>query len=187
MIINLVHADQVIILALFDGSVFVFADINADDSLIFGLFYLGHQMIHPLVVESHPVDDPLCRNNPEQARLVIAALGSGGDGTDFDKTKSHGAQRVNALTIFIQTGRQSHRIGKRKPHDSDGAFRQILAEETIEWRTEKAGQIFHGEIVSLFRIEFEQEMPGDGVQHLCSLKKAPATGRGFGCNVGVMP
>lgn len=119
------------------------------------------------------------RDHPEETWLVIAALGSGGHGTDLDETEPHGAEGIDALSIFIQTGGQPHRIGKIKPHDGDGAFGQRVAEETIKRGTKKAGQIFDGEIVSLLRIEFEQEMPGEWVQHACSLKKAPATGRGF--------
>ena len=100
------------------------ADIDADDARIFGFPYPGDQMIDPLVVESHPVDDPLCRNNPEQARLIIAALGSGGHGTDFNKAKSHGPKGIDALAILVQPGRQTDRIGKIKPHAGDGALGQ---------------------------------------------------------------
>ncbi|MNH29186.1 hypothetical protein D3C79_894010 [compost metagenome] len=122
MIINLVHADQIIVLALLDGGVLVLADIDADHPLIFGLFHLGHQMIDTLVVESHPVDDPFRRNYPEQPRLVISALGLGGHSAYFNKTEPHGTKCVDTLPVFIETGRQSHRIGKIKPHDSDGAL-----------------------------------------------------------------
>src|SRR5690606_37358704 len=124
MIIDLVHADQIIVLALLYGSVLILADIDANDALVFGFLDLRHQMIDPLVVESHAVDDPLCRNNPEQTGLVIATLGFGGDGTDFYKAKPHGPKCIDALPVFIQPGCQSDRIGKIKPHDSDGAFGQ---------------------------------------------------------------
>ena len=72
-----------------------------------GFFYILNQVINTEVIKAHAVDQPFGFHQSEQARLVISRLRARGDGTDFNGAKAHRAQGINALAIFVQTGRQT--------------------------------------------------------------------------------
>ena len=94
-----------------------------------GFFYVLDQVINTVVVEAHAVDQPFGFHQSEQARFVISRLRARGDGTDFNGAKAHRAQGINALAIFVQTGRQTQRIFKSQPHALHRFYRHMLAHQ----------------------------------------------------------
>src|SRR5690606_13316493 len=85
VLIDLVQAQQVIIHGVFDRSIEVLADIDAQHTLVFGRLNAGQQVVNAVVVEAHAIDDRLRLRQAKQARLGITRLRTRRHGTDFNK------------------------------------------------------------------------------------------------------
>ena len=100
-----------------------------------GFFNVFYEMIHAEVIKAHSVDQPLGFDQAEQTRLIITRLWTRRDGTDFDGTKAHRAQGINALAIFIQTCRQTQRVFKGQTHALHRFFRHVLTHQRGQRRS----------------------------------------------------
>ena len=93
---------------------FVFADVDPDGVVEKAeLFEALDHVPGAFVVEPHGVLDRIFVDVAKQARLGIAWLRFGRDGTDLGKAKSECRHDPDIIPVFVKSGSQSHRIGKR--------------------------------------------------------------------------
>ena len=122
------------------------------------------------VVEPHPVNQPTVGLEPKQAGFIVAGLWAGCNRTNFDKAKTEAAQFRNPLAVFIETGRQTNRIGKVKPKDGAlqaGVF--VGVEPTQQGgnprNTMSHLQGRHSEIMNRFGVETKQNGENNALIH----------------------
>ena len=71
--------------------IFIFADVNTQDAVIMGLFYVLYEVINAKIIKAHTVDQTFGIYQTKETRLVITWLWTWRDGTDLDRSKSHRA------------------------------------------------------------------------------------------------
>ncbi len=128
-----------------------------------GALDVGNESFQPLVVEPQSVDERVGLGQTKHARLGVAGLGQGCDGADFNKTKTHGAQAIDALCIFIEPGGQAHPVGKRESGQLNWIIDPTFAISQLQRRALGARQGVHGEFVGRFGIHAEYKRTGEGV------------------------
>ena len=116
MRIDLDVAVRVVVGSGFEWRVEIFAQIDADDSLVLGLFELLHQMIDTEVVEAEPVDHRTRLGNPKYTRLRIARLRAWCDAAEFEKAKAECAEAFDAFTVLVGTCAKADRVGEGDAH-----------------------------------------------------------------------
>src|SRR5690606_30378472 len=144
-----------------------------------GFFNVLNQMINAEVIKAHTVDQPFGFDQTEQAWLVVTRLRTRGNCTDFDGAKPHRPQCINALAIFIQTGRETQRVLKRQAHAVDRFFRHVLTHQRSQWRAGDTTQLLECKFMSALRIELEKGFTNERVVHELSWIPGVQTGRGL--------
>ena len=111
------QAGQVIVRRALVRRVLVLADVEADHAVeVLAAPHVFHPGLDPGIVEAHPVDDRLVRDQPEQSRLRISRLRSRSDRPDLHKAKAQPAQRIDRVPLLVQPGGQAHPVRKLQPH-----------------------------------------------------------------------
>ncbi len=154
-------ADQVIIHSAFHRGVLVLANVDAQHTLVVTAFHCIHQVIHPLVVEAHAIDDSAGFRQAEKTRFGVTRLCTRGDGADLDETEAQIRQSINTVAILVQPGSQPHRIGKLDAH-------HLHRRRHLTGRPELAkalAQQCQRQIMGLLGREGEQQGSGKGIQH----------------------
>ncbi|MPN31413.1 hypothetical protein SDC9_178887 [bioreactor metagenome] len=95
-------------------------------------FNVLNQVINPVVIKPHTVDQTFCIDQTEQTRFIVTRLRAWRHGTNLNGTKSHRAERINALPVFIQSGSKPERIFKRQPHTGNRFCRYFLAHKRFK-------------------------------------------------------
>ena len=124
---------------------------------------IGHKTGQPLVVETKPIDQCLGLGQTKHARLGVSLLWQRRDRANFDKTKAHGAQRVDAAGIFIHSCSQADPVGKAQSGKLNRVLHPGIAIGPLQWRALGAGQRVEREVVRGFRVELEQKGAGQGI------------------------
>ena len=88
--------------------------------------HVGNEGVQPFVVETQSVDQGLRIGQAKHAGLRVPRLCFGGDGTDFDKAKTHGAQTVDTPCIFVQSGGQADPVREGQACQGDGIADEVL-------------------------------------------------------------
>ena len=92
-----------------------------------GLFHVLDQVVHTEVVKAHPVDQPFGLDQAEQTRLLIARLRAWRDGADLNRAEPHRTQRIDALSVFVESCCETQRIFKGQPHTLHRLIHHFLA------------------------------------------------------------
>jgi hypothetical protein len=94
-----------------------------------------------VVIKAHAVDQTFGIDQTEDPWLIVARLRTRRHGTNFNGTKTHRPERINALAVFIQPGGQTQRVLKVSPMQVTGFVGTF-------WRTSiSSGVPKHGVIV----------------------------------------
>ncbi|MNE02056.1 hypothetical protein D3C80_945190 [compost metagenome] len=163
LVVDLVEADQVVVHRALDRGVEVLADVDAEDAAVFGCTHTVEQVVDTQVVEAHAVDDRLGFRQAEQARLGVAWLRTRGDGTDLDKTETQLGEAVDGRAVFVQTRRQSDRVGEVQAHDSDRQGGRRLGQQPVEAQAATGADQVQGQVMGSLRGELEQQLAGQGI------------------------
>jgi len=119
--VGFAQANQIVVRRILVRRVLVFADVEADHPVKFFRFPdIRHADIDARVVEAHPVDDGLLRDQPEQPRLRISNLRPRRDGADLDAAEAQPAERVDRVAFLVQPRRQTDAVGKFQAHHLHG-------------------------------------------------------------------
>ena len=97
------------------GAVFVGPEIETNGNRMRAGGETRRDRLHPVIVETKPIDRGPIFAQPEQAWLRIAGLRARRGGAHFQKTEPKFRQRAKGLGVFIESGRQADWIGKRQP------------------------------------------------------------------------
>ena len=162
MRVHAVQANQVVVYRVFNGRGGVFTDVQAQHQAVLAallahgrLLHIGDKGVEAVVVEAQAVDQRVGLGQAKHARLGVARLRLGRDGTDFDKAKSHGSQAVDAAGVFIQASGQADAVGKGKAGQRDRVTDAAGAVSHGERRALGARQRCHGQFVGRFGVESE--------------------------------
>ncbi|MNO97060.1 hypothetical protein D3C76_887550 [compost metagenome] len=161
--VDLLKADQVIVHCTLDRGIEVLADIDAQHAAIFRRLHAVQQVIDTQVVEAHAVDDRLGLRQAEQARLGVARLRTRRDRADLDKTETQLGEAVDGRAVFVQTRRQSDRVGEVQAHDSDRQGGRRLGQQPVEAQAATGADQVQGQVMGGLRGELEQQLAGQGI------------------------
>ena len=96
------------------------------------LFYVLHEVINTVVIKAHAVDQTFGIDQAEDPWLIVARLRTRRHGTNFNGTKTHRPERINALAVLIQPGGQAQRVLKCEPHTGYRLCRHLLANQHFQ-------------------------------------------------------
>ena len=133
------HRRAVIVYGPFDGGVPVLSDVDADRAGSSLLREVGDEFLHADIVESHAVDQRAMARQTKHARPGVSGLRSRRDGAELEMAETEVGQRPDVPGVFIQTGGETHGVGKTQPHDGDRKRRQAAGIQGAHDRT-RAGQ-----------------------------------------------
>lgn len=80
-----------------------------------------HSGGNAFIVESHPVDNGLLRNQAEQAGFVIARLRPRRQRAYFHKAEPGLAEGVHRIRLLVHSGGETHTVGEFHPQDFHGS------------------------------------------------------------------
>jgi len=83
-----------------------------------------------LVVKTHAIDDGLLRWITKRPRTRISLLRQGSDRADLHMAKTKRRRRPPGAGVFVETGRQTHGIGKRQAKGFDRP--RVLRRQTVQ-------------------------------------------------------
>src|SRR6202041_388046 len=109
---NLAQTGYVVILRILNGRIEVLADADTANSAVAGAREPGDQVIDPLVIEPHAVDQRVAAWNSEHAGLWIAGLRTRRDGAELNVAESQRTEGIQIVAVLVEAGRQSQ--GMRK-------------------------------------------------------------------------
>ena len=89
---------------------------------------------------------------PKHARLGVAALRQGRNGSNFNKAKSHRAQAVNATGVFVQARGQAHPVGKAQSRQGYGVAHRRIGVRMLQRRSLGSRDGSKGEVVRGFGV-----------------------------------
>ena len=167
-VINPVEADQVVIDGFLDRRVEVLADINAEDAAGLGelrLCDVGQQLVDAVVVEAHAVDDRLLLRDAEHAWLGVARLRARCHRADLDEAEAEARQRVDVLTVLVESCGEADRIGEGEPHQFDRVGCDGFGQQTGDAGAIEELDAVHAEPVGQFRVEREEEFADQWIEH----------------------
>jgi hypothetical protein len=118
-----------------------------------------------VVVETQPVDQRLRGRQPEDARLRIARLALGRDGTDLDEAEAHRTQAVDAAAVLVQAGGQSDAVREVQPRHPYRIGYARLLPQAHGRRVLQPADAGERQVVGLFGVEAEEEGAGQAVGH----------------------
>ena len=149
------QANQIIVGRVFNRRNGIFTDVDAQNAFKAAVFNVADHRVNAVVVETHAVDDALVFGNAEKARLRIARLRLGRDRADFDKAETQSGKRIDTLAVFVQTCRQTDRIGQLQAHQLGWSGVAVHFGQQAEFfdRT----QTVEREMMGLFCIEAKQD------------------------------
>ena len=165
-----IQARKIVAGGIFDGRAGVFANVQPQQHGCCAMLlaelsplHVVDECIKALIVEPQAVDQCTGLGQSEHARLGVAWLGLGGDGTHLHKAKAHGAQGVDAPGIFIQPGSHSHPIRKTQTGQFHRVVHTRLAPGPLQRGSLPLGQHVHGQVVRGLRVHAKQKGAGEGV------------------------
>ena len=107
----------VIRLGLVVRGILVLADIDSEHTFVATVIHARQQVIQPLIIEAHAVDDGLMFRQPEHSRLGVSGLRQGRDRAHLNKSEAQGAKRIEMIGVFIETCCQPHGVWEFQPHN----------------------------------------------------------------------
>lgn len=119
-VVHLPQARLIIVQRVLHWRIPVFADIDAQHTLVVTPGQGGQEMVHAEIVEAHAVDQGVRLGQAEHPRTRIAALGSWRHGAYLQETKSEARKTVHAVSVLVQTGCQTHGIREVQSHHPGG-------------------------------------------------------------------
>ena len=165
--IDAIEAGEVVVGRLLDRRAGVLADIQAEQAAAVDrarALHIAHKGFQPLVVEAEAVDQRIGLRQPENARPGVAGLALRCDRANLYKPEPHGLPGRDTARIFVQTGGQTHAVGKTQP----AQHHRIVHEGLRIGAAQQRGvlglcQHVDGGFVGGFRIQAEQHGAGQGV------------------------
>jgi hypothetical protein len=78
----------IVSVSFFKGSIFILADIDANDNFCWTIFQVFGDLMGPGAIEAHAVEEGVIPGNAEKAGSGVARLGPGRYGAYFYKSKT---------------------------------------------------------------------------------------------------
>ena len=123
--VHLPQALNVVVGGAVERRVEILAYIDSEHPAKVRTAHVVDQAVDAVVVETHAIDDSLCRVKPEQTRAGIARLRPRCDRADFDEPKPERGERVDALAVLVEARCEPHGIGKVETHHAARTSRRL--------------------------------------------------------------
>ena len=163
--IGFAQADQIIVRRVFIRRVFVFPDVEADDSMKrFRRADVLDADVDAWIVEAHAVDDRLLLDQAEQPGFRVSRLRTRGDRAHFNAAEAQAAERVDRVSFLVQASGEADSVRKFQAHDFHRRAKFVIRRNEAQ-QTGLFGdpQGAHTDMVGDFRIQAEQQGTGEGI------------------------
>ena len=148
------NAMKIVINSPFDRSVPVLTYIDTKHALVVVLLQLTDCVVNALTVESQAIDHRLCRWQTKYTGFGVAGLGPWQDRANFDKTKTEAAERVDIVTILIESRCQTDGVFEFQTHAFNGKT-WLRTKKTCYACNRPQPETFEGQVLGGFRVSRE--------------------------------